>query len=83
MATHKIGNFKFRLSKEGFAFRMGEGQVHRLPFGRGGKDQQPEENGYYPEDDSDYAYDDQNGYQGQDGYDDGGYYDDREAYPPE
>lgn len=34
MATHKIGKLKFNLSRQGFAFRLGEGEIRRIPFGK-------------------------------------------------
>ena len=33
MATYKIGKLKLNLSKAGFAFRWGDGEIRRFPFG--------------------------------------------------
>ena len=53
MATHAIGKLKFNLSKQGLAYRWGEGEIHRL-FARKPKagDADNEENyaGYQGED---------------------------------
>ncbi|MGI6238186.1 MAG: hypothetical protein ACOYI5_00980 [Christensenellales bacterium] len=88
MATHRIGKFKFNLSKHGVAFRWGEGEIRRIPFGRdgGGYDGQPEyeggadhpyeEGAYYDDragDDSDYRADDYDDSYG-DYYEEDGYY---------
>ena len=86
MATHSIGKFKFNLSENGLAWRMGDGSVHRL-FG---KKQAPADDEYVenmdPDGEDGYqdAYDAENdGYDGdyeyddrQDDYDDGDYADD-------
>ncbi len=53
MATHKIGNFKFNLSSRGFAYRMGEGEIHRIPFGKT-KEEEYEEDYNYAQDNADY-----------------------------
>lgn len=81
MATHKIGKLKFNLSKEGFAYRMGDGEIHRIYFGKKAEPA-PEDEGYdaaAPEDDSDYAYDDQYDERGADDYYDDEY-DDADDY---
>ena len=85
MATHAIGKLKFNLSKQGLAYRWGEGEIHRL-FARKPKagDADNEENyaGYEGEDyDTDYAddnyadpgYDDNYDADGQDYADDPGF----------
>lgn len=82
MATHKIGNLKFNLSKKGLAFRMGEGEIRRLRMPFGGKDD-PE--GYSPygpdgeearlDEEQDLSYEEEDGY-ADDGYADEGYADD-------
>ena len=86
MATHGIGKLKFNLSKQGLAWRFGDGETHRL-FGRAkgeGDGSEYEENmtsedepGYqddYDAQDEGYADD---GYQDEDdrdsGYEDGDY----------
>jgi len=33
MATHKIWKLKFNISKAGLAFRWGDGEIQRFPFG--------------------------------------------------
>ena len=33
MATYKLGKLKFNLSKAGLAFRWGDGEIRRFPFG--------------------------------------------------
>ena len=89
MATHAIGKLKYNFSKQGLAFRWGDGEVHRLFRG---KDKQsgdddfimedaPEADGGYQDDydagDEGYAdrsYDDARD-DGYDGPDDG--YDER------
>ena len=30
MATHKLGKLKFNFSKDGLAFRFGDGEIHRI-----------------------------------------------------
>ena len=30
MATYKLGKLKFNFSKDGLAFRFGDGEIHRL-----------------------------------------------------
>lgn len=71
MATLKLGKLKINKSDEGFAFRFGDGEIHRLRFGRKGQDAAPEydydeeyqEDAYGPDGyaDDDYASD---GYSG-------------------
>ena len=34
MATHKIGFLKFNTSDDGIAFRIGDGKIHRIGFGK-------------------------------------------------
>ena len=58
MATRKFGKLKINRSEDGFAFRFGDGEIHRLSLRRKAKDAEPEYNeefdngeGYYPEDD--------------------------------
>lgn len=91
MATHKIGKLKFNLSKHGFAYRWGEGDIKRLAFGKGtesGDDRADsgaptypydEDGGYYDDpraDDSDYNADEY--------APEGGYYDEEyDAYDEE
>ncbi|MBR1819996.1 MAG: hypothetical protein IJ769_00060 [Clostridia bacterium] len=93
MATHAIGNLKFNLSDNGFAWRMGDGKIHRLFGGKrnSAEDEYVEnmeadgETGYqdaYDAQDGDYAddyeYDDRDDGDYADGdYDDAGYEDDR------
>lgn len=57
MATHKIGNFKFNLSKRGFAYRIGEGEIHRIPFGKAASEEYEEDYAAY-DDDAVQGYDD-------------------------
>ena len=64
MATHKLGKLKFNLSKQGFAYRWGEGDIHRISFGK--KDQ--------PSDDE-YVNDGYSEYDDEGRYEDGGYND--------
>jgi len=80
MATHKIGNFKFNLSRQGFAYKVGDGEIHRIPFGRQNAEDEYDEGAYdqeYMQDDGydrpDYDYDDRydSGYDEYDDYDDG------------
>ena len=89
MATYKLGKLKFNISKAGLAFRWGDGEIRRFPFGLGsarqddvadGLDQYDEAyDGAAQDQDYDYAADDdpQGGY---DGYDDGYTDDDSYAY---
>ncbi len=71
MAAHQIGNFKWKISKDGFQYKIGDGEVKTL-FGPKHESAQPEYDNYRGED-SDYQYDD--------GYTDAnGYY---EELPPE
>ena len=89
MALHKIGNMKIILGKEGFGLKVGDKKLFHFGKGSAGSSE-----GYaeYP-DDSDYAYENQDGYYPEDeaGYDEGydnydgyedqpqdGYYDDRQ-----
>ena len=44
MATHKLGKLKFNLSKDGLAFRFGDGEIRRLGFGKKAKDEAPDYN---------------------------------------
>ncbi|NLD58993.1 MAG: hypothetical protein GX647_05005 [Clostridiales bacterium] len=78
MATHKIWKLKFNISKAGLAFRWGDGEIQRFPFGlKSGEgvdvaEGMDEENAVYPDDgaDDEYGrYDD--GYAGEDSYADG------------
>ncbi len=73
MATHQIGKFKFRLSRKGFQYKWGDGSIHTIAFGRA--EDGADDNARYQGDDSDYAYENQNGYYPKDdsneGYDDG------------
>ncbi len=95
MATHKIGKLKFNLSKHGFAYRWGEGEIKRISFeketsqddGNDAYAQYPYDERPYDEqpyddaraDDSDYRADD---YAANDGYVDApdGYYDGEDGY---
>lgn len=83
MATHQIGKFKFRLSEKGFQYKWGDGSIHTIAFGKAGDE--GGDNGRYQGDDSDYAYENQEGYYSDepsaDGYDDGYDYDDQSAEP--
>ena len=95
MATHSIGKLKFNLSKQGLAYRWGDGEIHRL-FARKseGDDVENDESyaGYegdeYVEDSyADPGYDDQyddgaQDYDDDPGFDDGQdeYYDEEENY---
>ena len=77
MATHSIGKLKFNLSDKGFAWRMGDGEVHRL---FGGKKQGAGEDEYI----ENAGTDGEEGYQDDydardDGYDDDYAYDDRDG----
>ena len=77
MATHGIGKLKFNLSKNGLAWRYGDGETHRL-FGRAkgeGNGSEYDEN-MASEGETDY----QDDYDAQDGeYADEGYQDDRDS----
>ena len=64
MATLKLGKLKINKSEEGFAYRFGDGEIHRLRFGRKRQDAAPEY-------DYDEAY--QEGDYGPDGYGDDDY----------
>ena len=44
MATHKLGKLKINTSKEGLAFRFGDGKIHRLGLGKRAKDAEPDYN---------------------------------------
>ena len=44
MATHKLGKLKINTSKEGLAFRVGEGKIHRLSLGKKARDAEPDYN---------------------------------------
>ena len=44
MATHKLGKLKINTSREGLAFRFGDGKIHRLSLGRKAEDAEPEYN---------------------------------------
>ena len=98
MATHSIGKLKFNLSKQGLAYRWGDGEIHRLFAGKSGADDINEEENYagygdgYAEDGyADPGYDDEYDDNAQDfdddpgfddGYDDQGYEDDDYADDP-
>ncbi len=77
MATHGIGKLKFNLSKQGLAWRFGDGETHRL-FGRAkGEDDGGEyEENMTPDGDLDYQ-DDYDA--GDGGYSDDDYQDDRDS----
>lgn len=72
MATHKLGKLKINTSKDGIAFRFGDGKIHRLGLGRKSANEDAEyedgymegedyaDDGYRPEED-DFAA---NGYSG-------------------
>lgn len=84
MATHQIGKFKFRLSKKGFQYKWGDGSIHTIAFS--GAEGETGNSARYQGDDSDYAYENQNGYypeddsaDGYDGYGDGYDYGDQPA----
>ena len=64
MATLKLGKLKINKSEEGFAYRFGDGEIHRLRFGKKRQDAAPEY-------DYDEAY--QEGDYGQDAYADDDY----------
>lgn len=74
MATHKIGKLKFNLSKQGLAYKWGEGDVRRFNFGKKAPSTENEYDNYeeYPED----GYEDV----GFDGADDQSYADYDEDY---
>ena len=59
MAAHQIGKFKFKISKNGFQYKWGDGEPKTL-F----KPARHDEDDYmrYQGDDSDYAYEEDNGY---------------------
>ena len=42
MATLKLGKLKINKSEEGFAYRFGDGEIHRLRFGKKRQDAAPE-----------------------------------------
>ena len=76
MATHAIGKLKYNFSKQGLAFRWGDGEVHRLFQG---KDKQSGDDDFIMED----APEADGGYQddydaGDEGYADGSYDDARD-----
>ena len=79
MAAHQIGKFKFKISKNGFQYKWGDGEAKTL-FKPAPRDE--DEYMRYQGDDSDYAYEEDNGYYDQpepeEVYDDQ-YYDDVEA----
>ena len=62
MATHKLGKLKFNLSRQGLAYKWGDGEVHRLGFGRKNPPTENEYDSYeeYTEDDgySEVGFDD-------------------------
>ena len=77
MALHEIGKLKIRIGREGFGIKIGDRKLFSFGSKAKGTDTGAE-GGYadYP-DDSDYAYEDQNGYYpedeaGYDGYENGG-----------
>lgn len=93
MATHKIGKLKFNLSRQGFAYRWGEGEIKKIAFG---KDAAQDDGGaaygasqysydgdqYYDEDgradDGDFRADD---YAPEEQYEgEGGYYEGEDGY---
>ncbi len=67
MATHKLGKLKINTSGDGLAFRFGEGEIHRLRFGKKRKEAESDYN------EADYLEPD--GYEdyGSDDYDGGDY----------
>lgn len=79
MATHQIGNFKFKISKNGFQYKVGDGEVKTL-FKSNKRAEEDDYARYQGGDDSDYAYEDDQGYYDQpeadENYDDGYYYED-------
>ena len=78
MSTHKIGKFKFNLSSRGFAYRMGDGEIHRIPFGRSKEEKYEEDYSAYDQDGA--QYDDQyaeDNYAADRQYDEREYQDDR------
>ena len=60
MATTKIGKLKFNLSKQGLAYRWGDGEIHRLFAKKPTADELDNEENY-------------TGYEGDESYDDPGY----------
>jgi len=63
MATHKFGKLKINRSEDGFAFRFGDGKIHRLGFGKKRGAGEVDDRELYEED-----------YQGaEEGYDQGDY----------
>lgn len=83
MATKQFGRLKVHWSKRGFAFKWGDGEIHRLSFGyRDDAAGQQPEGGYDPDEANagEYGgygrgYDQGEPYPGQDGgYEPGGYY---------
>ena len=94
MATHKIGKLKFNLSRHGFAYRWGEGDIKRIAFGKddsAGEGREAYDASGYPygedpygdtrADDSDYRADDyapDEGYEPEGAQD--GYYEDEDGY---
>ena len=85
MATHQIGKFKFRLSKKGFQYKWGDGGIHTIAFGR--TETEADDSVRYQGDDSDYAYENQDGYypdeDSAEGYDNGYDYADQPEEPAE
>ena len=79
MATHQIGNFKFKISKNGFQYKVGDGEVKTL-FKSNKRAEEDDHARYQGGDDSDYAYEDEQGYYDQpeadENYNDGYYYED-------
>lgn len=69
MATHAIGKFKFNLSKQGLAYRWGDGEIHRLFAGKSDAADVDNEENYTGYEGDEYV---------DDGYADPGYDDDYE-----
>ena len=75
MATHSIGKLKFNLSRQGLAWRVGDGETHRLFGGaKADADAQDYEQDMTPGADSDF----QDDYSAPDGGYDEDYSDDRD-----
>ena len=80
MATHAIGKLKFNWSKQGLAYRWGDGEIHRLFAGKSNADDAENEDSYaeyegdgYADDYADPGYDDQYDDEAQDYDDDPGF----------
>ena len=73
MARYDIGKLKLNFSRQGIAFKMGDGRVHRLPFPGGSQPEEDEyegETGYREDEDYDRYEDEEDNYGRRASYDD-------------